>query len=296
VNLALTVLEIVAPVLVLALIGFTWVKVGFDYPIAFVTRLGTGLAVPCLIFVSLMQTDIDARALVNLSLATLVAYALIGVVFAVLLRSFGLDRRTFLAPAIFGNTGNLGLPLALFAFGDRGLSLALVVFAVSSILAFTVGVWLVAGRGSGGKALREPMVWATVFGALFASQGWQTPQFVTDALGLIGQMAIPLMLITLGVALARIVPGQLALSATLALVKVVICFAIAWGVALMFGLQGEAFGVLVLLMSTPVAVVSYLLAEKYGADSQAVAGMVMVSTVISIAALPLVLAIVLWQL
>ena len=112
-NLALTVLEIVAPVFLLAGIGFAWVKLGFEYRIQFVTQLAMTLSVPCLIFVSLMTTQIDPAALSALSLATVAAYGGVTLLAAVIVRVFGLNRRTYLAPMIFGNTGNLGLPLAL---------------------------------------------------------------------------------------------------------------------------------------------------------------------------------------
>ena len=127
-NLTLTVLEITAPVFLLAAVGFAWVTFGIEYRIQFVTRMAMTLAVPCLIFVSLMQTEMDPTALTQLSLATILAYVGVTAVTWALTLGLGLDRRTYLAPLIFGNTGNLGLPLALFAFGgcgaeqrDRGL-------------------------------------------------------------------------------------------------------------------------------------------------------------------------------
>jgi Predicted permeases len=292
-HLALMVMEIVAPVFLLAGIGFAWVKLGFEYRIQFVTQLAMTLSVPCLIFVSLMQTEIDPAALTALSFAAVAAYLAVSLVAAVLTRLGRLDRRTYLAPLIFGNTGNLGLPLALFAFGETGLSYAVVVFAIMAIWSFTFGIWLVAGAGSFGKVLREPLVWGTLLGALFLWQDWQTPLFLTNTLKLIGQMAIPMMLITLGVAVARLSPGGVMQAVILSLVKLVICVAIAWGAALAFDLDRIAFGVLVLQVATPVAVTSYLLAEKYGADSQAVAGLVVVSTLMSVGALPLLLAVLL---
>lgn len=292
-HLALMVMEIVAPVFLLAGIGFAWVKLGFEYRIQFVTQLAMTLSVPCLIFVSLMQTEIDPAALTALSFAAVAAYLAVSLVAAVLTRLGRLDRRTYLAPLIFGNTGNLGLPLALFAFGETGLSYAVVVFAIMAIWSFTFGIWLVAGAGSFGKVLREPLVWGTLLGALFLWQDWQTPLFLTNTLKLIGQMAIPMMLITLGVAVARLSPGGVMRAVILSLVKLVICVAIAWGAALAFDLDRIAFGVLVLQVATPVAVTSYLLAEKYGADSQAVAGLVVVSTLMSVGALPLLLAVLL---
>jgi predicted permease len=293
VNLIVTVLEIVAPVFLLAAVGFTWVKLGFEYRIEFVTRLAMTLAVPCLIFVALMQADMDPSAIANLSLATLAAYAGVTVVFWIFVWIVGLNRRTYLAPLIFGNTGNLGLPLAIFAFGDIGLSNAIVVFAIMAVLSFTFGIWLVSGSGSPKKVLGEPMVGATILGAIFLWQGWETPTFLTNTLSLIGQMAIPIMLITLGVAVARLNPQGMWRATALSLIKVIVCVAIAWGVATVFQLDRISFAVLVVQVATPVAVTSYMLAEKYGADAQSVAGLVVVSTVMSVGALPLILALVL---
>lgn len=292
-NLILTVLEVVAPVFLLALVGFVWVRAGFEYRVAFVTRLAMTLAVPCLIFTALMKTEVSPSALTVLTLASFASYGAILLFGAVGLRLAGLEQRTFLAPVVFGNTGNLGLPLALFAFGQDGLGLAVVVFAVMAILSFTVGVWLVSGGGGVMAALKEPVVAATLLGALFLWQGWKTPVFLTNSLELIGQMAIPMMLITLGVAVARLTPARIGQAIVLAFLKLGLCIAVAWGVGLYFELERIAFGVLVMQVATPVAVTSYLLAEKYGADAEAVAGLVVVSTLMSVLAIPALLAVLL---
>ena len=292
-NLALTVLEITAPVFVLAAIGYAWVRLGVEYKVDFVTRLAMTLSVPCLIFTALMKTQIEPAALTALSLATVAAYGAVTLAMVVLARLAGLDMRAYVAPLIFGNTGNLGLPLALFAFGETGLGYAVVVFAIMAIWSFTFGIWLVAGRGAFGKVLREPLLWGTLLGGLFLWQGWETPRVLTRTLELIGQMAIPLMLITLGVAVARLTPGRISQAVVLSVAKLVVCVALAWAVGLWCELDKIAFGVLVLQIGTPVAVTSYLLAEKYGADAQAVAGLVVVSTVLSVFALPAMLAVLL---
>lgn len=292
-NLTLTVLEIVAPVFILAGVGYTWVKCGLEYRMGFVTQLAMTLSLPCLVFVSLMETQIDPAALASLSFASIAAYGAVTVVILILVRVLGLSRQTFAAPLIFGNTGNLGLPLALFAFGETGLSYAIVVFAIMAIWSFTFGIWLVAGAGSAGKVLREPLVAATLLGALFLWQGWKTPTFLTNTLDLIGQMVIPLMLITLGVAVARLKPGGMVRASLLSLVKLLICVGIAWITGRFFDLDPVAFGVLVLQVATPVAVTSYLIAEKYGAAAEDVAGLVVTSTLLSVAALPVLLALVL---
>jgi len=235
VNLALTVLNVTAPVFMLALVGIIWV----NFALVFVGRL---------------------------------------------------DRSTYLAPLIFGNTGNIGLPLAFFAFGNEGLSYAVVVFAVMAILSFTLGIWMVAGAGSFGKVLKEPMVAGTLLGALFLWQGWKTPQVITNALELTGQMAIPLMLITLGVAIARLKVTAMTKAVAMSAFKAAVCVAAAWAVAEWFALPPVASAVLIVQVATPVAVTSYMIAEKYEADSETVAGLVVVSTLMSVITLPLILS------
>lgn len=289
-ELAVTVLEITAPVFILAAIGFTWVKLGFEYRIQFVTRLTMTLAVPALIFTALMKSELDKGALGLFFVAGVLGHLLLALIGWILVRVIGLNQQTYLAPFIFGNTGNLGIPLALFAFGEDGLGYAVAMLAVTAILSFTLGLTLVAGQGGGTKALKEPMVWATLLGGLFLWQDWQTPLFLTNSLELVGQMAIPVMLITLGVAIARLTPGKTGLAILLSLAKLCASIAAGWGLGLAFGFDGTAFGVLVLQLATPVAVTSYLLAEKFDADPDAVAGLVVVSTLISVAALPLLLS------
>ena len=288
-NLVLTVLEIVAPVFLLAAIGFVWVRFGNEYRIAFVTRLTMTLSVPALNFTALMKTEVDPAALPTLLIAAVAGYALLTAIFFVGLRLMRFDIRTYLAPLIVGNTGNLGLPLALFAFGETGLGYAVIVFAIMAIWSFTFGVWVVAGGGSPLKALKEPLVWATLIGGLFLWQGWETPRFVTSTLDLVGQIAIPLMLITLGVAMARLHPAGLGRAALLSAAKVAITVAVGWGVGTAFGLAPVPLAVLVIQLATPVAVTSYMLAEKYGADSNAVAGLVVTSTLMSIVTIPLLI-------
>jgi len=291
--LAFTVLEIVTPVFLLAAIGYIWVKLGFEYRVQFVTQIAMTLAVPCLIFVSLMQTEITPQMLADISMATVVAYLAVGGAGFAILKAFGLSQRTFLPSLLFGNTGNVGMPLAFFAFGQTGLGYAIVVFAIMAIISFTFGVWLVVGGGSPGKLLKEPLIPATLLGVVFMVQGWQTPVFLTNSLTLIGQMAIPLMLITLGVAVARLRPGRLTQAIALALIKLIICSAAAWTAGWYFDLEPIAFAILVLQLTTPVAVTSYLLAEKYGADAQSVAGLVVVSSLMSVLSLPILITILL---
>ncbi|MFN3844406.1 MAG: AEC family transporter [Paracoccaceae bacterium] len=287
--LILTVLEIVAPLGLLGAIGYLWVKTGHEYRMEFITRLSMTLSVPALIFTALMKTELDPGALTAVTLAAVVAYGALTLILWVMVKVLGLERRTYLAPMIFGNTGNVGLPLALFAFGEAGLGYAVVIFAVMMVWSFTFGIWLVSGGGSLLRVIREPAMGATLLGALFLWQGWQTPLWLTNSLTLLGQIAIPLMLITLGVAVARLTPGRLGRAVWLSVMRGGLTVAVAVAVGRYFELDPVAFAVLVAQVSTPVAVTSCMLAEKYGADADAVAGLVIASTLLAVITLPLTL-------
>jgi len=289
-NLFLSVLQIVAPVFILAGLGYVWVKAGFEYRIEFVTRMAMTLSVPCLIFTALMKTEINPVDLKNLLLASLACYFFATVATLALVKAIGLNVQTFFSPMLFGNTGNIGLPVCLFAFGTVGFDFAVVVFAVMAIYNFTFGIWIVSGGGSPIKALKEPLIPAVLLGTLFLVNGWQTPQFLTNALELIGQMAIPLMLITVGVAIARMNGTGLLHVIFPALGKFIVCLSCALVAVWLFELPKVAGAVLILQVTTPVAVTSYLLAEKYGADAEAVASLVIVSTLLSVLYIPLSLA------
>jgi len=288
-SLILQVLQTVAPVFILAGIGVMWVKLGWEYRVQFVTRLTMTLSVPALIFVSLMKTEIDPEVLRNTALAALLTYIVVALIALVVIKLARLDMQTFLPPMTFGNTGNLGLPLALFAFGPIGFDYAVVVFAVMAFLSFTVGIWVVSG-GSSKAAVKEPMVWATILGGLFLVQGWMLPVWAVNTLDLVGQIAIPVMLITLGVALARLKSGTFGRAIWLSVVKYVVCITVPLAIGIAAALPPVALGVLIIQVATPVAVTSYMIAEKYNADADQVAGLVVVSTLMSIIVIPVLLA------
>jgi predicted permease len=288
--MVLQILEITAPVFFLALIGYVWRRAGLNFDIAFVSRLSMQVSVPALIFSVLARIEVEPVAFRDLALASLALYAVIGAASWVLIRGAGLAMRTYLAPFIFGNTGNVGLPIALFAYGETGLAYAMIVFAVMAVLSFTVGIWMVTGRGSPAEALRQPIFHGAALGILFAWQGWDLPQVAFTTLELVGQLAIPMMLITLGVAVAQLDVRDFGRALWLSLAKAALCALAAAAVGASFGLTGPALGVLVIQAIMPVAVTNYLLATRYEAEPDVVAGLVVVSTLVSIVVLPLTLA------
>jgi predicted permease len=187
----------------------------------------------------------------------------------------------------------MGLPLCLFAFGQAGFGYAIILFSVTSVFAFSIGIYVITGGTSLRKLAREPLVLSTLLGLVFLVQGWQLPEFLANTINLVGGIGIPIMLITLGVAVARLKPANIVNAIWLSAAKIAICTGIAILVGAFFDLPDVAYSVLILQMSAPVAVTSYLLAERFKVDADAVAGLVVVSTVMTIGVAPLVLSFVL---
>ena len=289
-DIAIQVLEIVAPVFLLGLVGFVWVKRGHEYRVDFVTRMCFSISVPALLFTALAKAELDPDAFARLAGASLAAYVLAAAALWVLIKLGRLSVRTWLAPLTFGNTGNVGLPIALFAFGEQGLAQAAVIFAVMACLSFTIGVYVVAGGGSVKEALKQPIFYGAALGMLFSLMNWELPLFLMRSLELAGQIAIPLMLVTLGVSVARLTVQGTGAASLLSVLRIAVCGAAGWGAAQALGVDLEGTHALVLQMIMPVAVTSYLMAERYGAEPQRVAAAVVVSTLISVAAIPLFLA------
>lgn len=289
----LEVFAITAPVIVLALAGYAWALARWPFDLDFVTRLSLYVSVPCLMFATLVRAEIDPSAFRDLALASLAAYGAATAVLWLGLRVAGLDMRTWLAPTVFGNTGNVGLPVALFAYGAEGLAYAMVVFAVMAILSFTVGIAMVAGTGRPTDALRQPLVYASIAGGAANVMGWAPPAWVLDTLALAGQIAIPLMLLTLGVSIARLHVRGIGLALGVTVLKLIVTFAAGYAVALAFGLTGAALGALLLQLVMPAAVTSYMLAARYEREPDKVAGLVVVSTVAALLVIPGTLALLL---
>ena len=154
--------SIIAPVFLCAVVGFGWAKKGAAYETGFVTRLVTNVGFPCLIFTALVKAQITPETLGTMGFASLLSVAAFAVLAAPALKLAGLAQRTYLPSLILANTGNMGLPLCLLAFGEEGLALAIAYFAVNAILVFVLGPALAAGTANPKEILKIPLVWAVL--------------------------------------------------------------------------------------------------------------------------------------
>lgn len=284
---------VIAPIIICAGFGFLWARKGAGFPVDFVTRLVMNIGAPCLIIASFNKVDLDFSAVTELARASLAVLGIMLVIGVVLIRLMRLDIRTFLPSLLFPNIGNMGLPLCLFAFGENGLTLALIIFLLIFTLQMSLGILLVAGRGNLTGLIRQPVLWATAVALLLKGMHWSLPAWLANTTGLLGDFTIPLMLLTLGVSLAKLTIAEWKHSLLFSVTRVLGGYLVALMVAGWFGLQGVERGVLVLQFSMPVAVFNYLLALRFEREPGEVAGMVVLSTFLSFVFLPFVVAYVL---
>lgn len=199
-------LTIVAPTFLCAAAGFLWGRFGPGYDRAGITALITNLGFPCLVFSSLVRLQLEPRAMAEIAGAALLACACFGALGALVLRAWGLPLHTFLAPLIFGNSGNMGLPLCLFAFGPEGLALGICFYAVSASTHFTLGLLIWSGRASFAELWRNPLFGAAIAAVVVIAADLSVPDWLLFSTELLGGFALPLMLLTLGARSASCAP------------------------------------------------------------------------------------------
>ena len=286
----LELLSVVAPVFIIALVGLGWARSGAHFDEVSISRLVLNVGIPCLVFRSLTSLDVppsELARMAGLAAAVMSMFAIAG--FAIL-KSMNLPAHTYLGPLVFANSGNIGLPICLFAFGDAGLALGMAYFAVSSTCHVVLGGPLFAGTFSLRPFFRSPLTWAVIVTVGVVASGVTVPTWIARTTTLLGDIAIPLMLLTLGVSLSKMHPDSLGRSVILSLARLSLGVSAGLLLTTVLGVEGLTRKVLVLQASMPVGVLNYLFAQRYGRSPEQVASLVLVSTLISVVSIPVLLA------
>ncbi len=256
---------------------------------------------PCLAFATLYRLDLHGDGLLSAVAFALMMAAIMGVLGLGLARGTKASRAVTsatLLTLINSNTGNYGLPLNQFAFGQAGLQIAILYYVMNATLANSVGVYIASsGRAGVREALRNvaraPLVYATALALAGNIFSVPVPEPVYKAISLAGQAAVPVMLLILGIHLGRLgthVHWRRTMPVTL--VKLVVGPTVAWVVSAWLGMSGLARAVAIVQASTPTAVMSTVLSTEFDCEPEYVAEIVFVTTVVSIVTLTTVVALV----
>ena len=270
----LTLLPVTVPIVV----GYGWVRLGRAFDSACLGELASDVGTPCLIFSVLASADVSPVALGRTALAALACLALLALIGTISLQLVGLRLRTYLPSVTFGNAGYLGIPLSLFAFGRAGVGYAVAFSAVSLVFNSIFSQLMATGNARFEAILRSPLIYAIVAGVSLALLRVQLPAVVIQSVSLIGAIAIPLMLMMVGASLARIKAASVGRAIIFSIFRVLAGAGIGVFVAVVLQLSETARNVLVLQCAMPVAVLSYIFAQRWDNEPEEVAGLVAVST------------------
>lgn len=277
---------VLLPVFLMAGIGYAWRRSGAPFDLPFVTRVIMNIAGPCLVFDSLSKLTLPLGEFGVMVGATVVMTLGVAAVAFVLLKIMKLPQRSFLPALTLGNTGNLGLPLCLFAFGEKGLGLAVAVYVTNSVLQFTFVPLLQTRVSIVRTVLTTPIIYGAVAGLAVLLTKLPVPGWLDNTISALSGLLIPLMLMALGNTIGGLKAHNLPRALGLGTARLLIAFVVALGVSELLGLTGVAQGVLVLQGAMPAAVFSYLFAARYDRDADDIAGIVLVSTLLGAALLP----------
>jgi predicted permease len=245
---------------------------------------------PCLLFTLLTQNRLSGGEISRVMLFALVCILLIGAITYLLGAGFRLDRRMLagvMLSSMFMNAGNYGLPVVLFAFGETALSYASLYFVTSATLAYTLGS-VIASLGSVnifralGNLVKVPSVYALALALLFLATGWTVPTPLARTFELLGDAAIPCMLVLLGLQLQTAAWSNNSLPMTLAgSMRLLVSPLVAFLLIPLFGLVGPARQALILEAAMPTAVLTTVLATEFNAEPSFVSATVLLTTLLT---------------
>ncbi len=284
----------VLPIALAAMVGFA-IGRRFEIDLPTLARVNIYGLVPALVLMSLANSTLAWGNAIAIVTAFFLNSALLYLLAIALGRSLKLPsegRKSLIATSLFSNVGNMGLPFILFSLGEAGLERAVIYLVGSSLMIASLFPTILKGVGIGAGlrlTLRLPIFWAAIAGLLLQASGGTMPLAIDRGVNLLGEGAIPLALLTLGIQLSRtqLVFGVHEILGSV--LRLVVAPLSAYGVGRLLGLDGLDLQVLVLQAAMPVAVNSLIWVTELGGDTVRVARTIVLSTLLSFLTLPGVL-------
>lgn len=253
-------------------------------------QINMTILLPALIFHVLSGKDFQLDAYGWLALGGVVVVLGSGLLALLVAKAARLSLKTFVPPMMFTNSGNIGLPLAVFAFGEQALPAAVVLFLVENGLHFTLGTYLMDHRAPLYKVLIQPIVAATLIGIAFSLFRWDVPTPVRETVNLLGQASIPLLLFALGTRLTRIDFSEWRIGVLGAILCPLTGVTMVLLVRPFLDLTPIQTSLLLVFGALPPAVLNYLVAEQYQQEPGKVASIVLIGNLAGFISLPIALA------
>jgi malate permease and related proteins len=286
------IVSIIVPIFIVILVGFLYGR-RHAPDMEAANRFNMDLFAPFLILSVFASQPLILKDYLPIALGGALVTLLPGLTAFIFAKIMGYQWKTFVPPMMFRNSGNMGLPLFLFAFGEALLPVAIILLIVVNMLHFTLGLLLINPRTHLLKVLRNPIIMASIAGLFIAATGLVLPLWLLRPLQLLGSIAVPLMLFSLGVRLVQLDIKGWRFGLIGALASPALGLMVSWPLALMLPLPPEQQTILILFGALPPAIINFLVAERYHQEPDKVAAIVMFSNAASLITIPLVLLLVL---
>tara|TARA_B100000579_G_scaffold401018_1_gene383163 strand:+ start:943 stop:1815 length:873 start_codon:yes stop_codon:yes gene_type:complete len=264
-------------------IGFWYGKKDPKFDTKFITTFSGTIGLPCIIFYSLTASNIEFNTFIKFAFYILVYVVIFSIIGITVLKILKKDIFRLLPPFILPNTGNMGIPICLFAYGNQGLAIATAITSIILILHFTLNILLSSKKFSFKPLIECIPVYVLLFSLFFVYFKLPVPVFLSNATFLIGYSTIFLVLMSLGVALSKLKVFNLKETFIYSFIRVIIGPLVGFIFIKVFNLSGVEAGVMFIQASMPSAILTYLIARMYSPKSiyNTVAGTVALSTFLS---------------
>jgi malate permease and related proteins len=281
--------EVIVPVFFIVAIGFLYGRRARPELTAF-NRIVLDVLAPALVYSALAAKEFHLQDHAVLLLGGTLLILCSGALGWLLARASHTQARTLVPVVMFNNCGNMGLPLALLAFGQDNFGAAVALFSISNLIHFSLGARLTSAHASTRELLLSPLMIATALGFASAATGLRPPDMLFTGMKIMGEAMLPLMLFALGVRLTALQREDVPRGLLGAFARPVIGLALALPLAWVLGLAGASRGQLILFGALPPAVMQFLLAERYRQEPQKVAAMILLGNALAVVFVPLGLA------
>ena len=281
--------EVLFPVFFIVGIGYFLGKKSPNLDTSFITNYAANFGTPALVIFAVLSSGVTYSIFAEYfiySLIAIILFAITGILFLIPMKK---DFIRELPPFILPNTGNMGIPICLFAYGSLGMGVAAAISSVVVLLHFTLNVFLANKKFDIKIIIKSPSFYAILFAVLFLYFEIKTPTFVLNTVMLLAYGMIVLILISLGVALTKLKVFSFKSSVISSIGRVIIGPIIGFILIKIFNLSGFAAGVLLIQSSMPSAILTYLIASMYSPKEivDNIASMIVVSTLMSLVTVPI---------
>lgn len=254
-----------------------------------INNINLNVFIPALVFASLIQQQFAFKEFALLGLSGLVLVLLTAVIAIPVARLFKAEYRTVAPPLMFHNAGNIGLPLMSLALGPEGLAAALILFLVGNITHFGLGSYMLDRDAKWLRSITSPAILAAVLALLLQSQNLIIPDFVILPIDMLGSIAVPLMLFSLGVQLSHANYDFWKLGLLVGIATPIVGVTLAFIISSVISLNNIQLAALILFGALPPAVMNFLFAKRYQQEPTKVSAIVLVGNIMGIISLPLAL-------